>query len=91
MTFPRGEKFADDAEHDGWDQERGMPTLHCAANALQVWAVFQSRENVSVRDAALAFNLDDAQVCELVDAHSWMYITGPHDDPTRQFIEHDGE
>lgn len=90
MTFPHGEKFADDLEHDGWDRERGMPTLSHASNALQVWAVLQNRQ-VTVRDASVAFNIDDAQVRELVAAHVWMYLEGPDDDPTKQTIEHDGE
>lgn len=89
--WPRGEAFADDMVHDGgWDQETGMPTTTRVANAIQVWAAFQSREAVTVREAGEAFNLDDAQVREAVEAHHWMYLEGPDDD-TAQTIEHDGE
>ena len=89
--FPRGEAFADDDNFDTWDQDRGMPTTMYAANALQVWAVLQNRQNVSVREAGDAFNLDDAQIRELVDAHPWMFLLGSDDDPSKQTIEHDGE
>lgn len=92
--FPRGEAFADDAEHHGWDQETGMPTVAHASDALQVWAILQNRGGsggVTVREAGDAFNLDDDQVRELVNGHPWMYLSGPDDDATKQIIEHDGE
>lgn len=45
----------------------------------------------SVRHVGEVFNLDDAQVRQAVEAHYWMYLDGPDDDPHQQFIEHDGE
>ena len=90
MSFQRGRKFADDMEHDGWD-ETGMPTLSMVANAIQIWAVFQHPKKVTVRSCGEAFNLDDAQVREAVEYHNYMYLEGPDDLPTEQTIEHDGE
>lgn len=89
--FPHGEKFADDEDFEGWDQERGMPTIGLASRALQVWSILQSRPKVTVREAALAFNLDDDQVRQLVEHHPWMFLGDPDDDATLQTIEHDGE
>ena len=90
-TWPRGERFADDGEHDQWDTDTGMPTLGTVARAIQVWAVFQPRERVTVRECGEAFNLDDGQVRDAVRSHYWMYLDGPDDDPLNQTIEHEGE
>lgn len=90
-TYPRGLKFADDTIYDDWDPDNGIPTLNNVARAIQVWSVFQNRSAVTVREAGDAFNLDDEQVREAVEAHHWMYLSGPADDPTKQTIEHDGE
>lgn len=90
MSFYREKKFADDLEHDGWDQETGMPTLMMVANAIQVWSTFQPAQT-SVKECADAFNLDYSQVRAAVEAHLWMYLSGPDDDPGRQIIEHEGE
>jgi hypothetical protein len=46
---------------------------------------------MSVAEAARVFNVDPARVIEAVEIHSWMYLSGPHDDYTRLMIEHDGE
>lgn len=90
-TWPRGFAFADEGlESPVWDQETGMPSASLTASAIQVWSALQNRRT-SVRECATAFNLDDAQVREAVEVHGWMSLTGPADDPTKQFIEHDGE
>jgi len=75
------------AEDDG----TGIPDVGDVGNAIQIWSLFQPGLRQSVRQAAEAFNIDDAQVRQAVEAHYWMYLNGPADDPHQQFIEHDGE
>jgi hypothetical protein len=86
--WPKGRPFP---EGEDWDHEgEGMPGVVSAANAIQVWAALQNKPT-TVRQAALSFNLDDAQVRQAVEFHNWMYLSGPDDDPTKQIIEHEGE
>lgn len=78
-------------EGDEWDTEvTGLPGAQMAAQAIQVWSALQGR-SVTVREAATAFNMADAQVRQAVSAHYWMFLEGPDDDPTKQTIEHEGE
>jgi hypothetical protein len=85
--------FADDEFSDVW--ERGRPGISVVANAIQFWAVQQQEDpngrQPTIRDAALAFRMTDADVRAAVEHHYWMFVTGPDDDPTMQFIEHEGE
>ncbi len=76
---------------DDWSVEEGIPDIASVANAIQVWLMFQPELRHSVRQVGEVFNLDDAQVRQAVEAHYWMYLDGPDDDPNQQFIEHDGE
>jgi len=75
---------------DEWDQDEGIPDVNSVAIAIQVWSMFQT-ETCTVRQAAIAFNVDDAQIRQAVEAHYWMFIDGPDDDPTKQTIELEGE
>lgn len=86
-AWPKGVPFADD-EQDSWDQQTGMPTRTFAANALQVWSVFQNRP-VTVEEAALAFNLTPSQIRQLVTVHLWMYLEAGENGA--EIICHDGE
>lgn len=88
-----GERFTFDdwSKGDSWDHDTGAPEIHEFANAVQHWAIFQNREKVTVAEAAAAFNCDPARIVEAVDVHHWMYRTGPDDDFTKMFIEHEGE
>ena len=75
-----------------WDQDNGIPDISSIGAALQVWMMLQpGAERYSVRQVGEVFNLDDAQVRQAVDDHNWMYLDGPDDDPSNQFIEQDGE
>lgn len=76
---------------DVWDEEQGIPDINSVAVAIGVWIMFNPPYRHSVRAVGEIFNLDDAQVRQAVEAHTWMYLDGPDDDPRRQFIEHDGE
>ena len=60
--------------------------------ALSVWAWMRASNgrSTSVRFAAEEFNVTDQTVLAAVDAHPWMLLSGPGDDPTKQLIEHDG-
>lgn len=88
--WPRGIVFPDDPDVGWTDTEDGVPNVFDVANAIQIWAIFNGGP-VTVRQAGDTFNLDDAQVRQAVEAHAWMYLAGPSDDPTRQTIEHEGE
>jgi hypothetical protein len=76
---------------DEWDQDEGHPDINSVALAIQIWTMFNPPYRHSVRKVGEVFNLDDAQVRQAVEAHYWMYLDGPDDNPHQQFIEHDGE
>lgn len=82
--FPGGE-YADEWHHDS-----GLPGVELIGNAIQVWCAMNEGEQ-TVRAAAEAFNITDAQVRQAVTEHYWMYLDGPDDDPAKQTIQHDGE
>lgn len=85
-----GAAFPSGAEADEWHHETGLPGEALISNAIQVWATMNEGQQ-TVRAAAEAFNITDAQVRQAVEAHYWMYLDGPNDDPTKQVIQHDGE
>lgn len=62
-------------------------------HAVQVYSVMRGEagEKVSVRQIADAFHVTDATVQQAAEEHPWMFIEGPPDDPTKQFIWHEGE
>ena len=72
---------------DGADHGVGLDLF---SSALQVWQILQNRD-ISVRDAAIAFRCTDGMIREAVDAHPWMFLEGPDDDPTKQIIQDEGE
>ncbi len=78
-------------EHRGWDQKTGAPGIGLFSNAVQVWALMQPEQSVSVARAARVFNVDPQRICEAVQWHVWMFLAGPTDDYTKLMIEHDGE
>lgn len=86
--------FADDEHTHGWDSDEGKPGIMLAANAIQFWSVrhyeARTQRHPTVRETALAFKMTDADVRQAVEAHPFMFLSGP-DDPTEQRIEHDGE
>lgn len=60
-------------------------------NALSAWSWMQKRD-VTVAQAARAFNTSPELVIKAVADHPWMFIVGADDvGPELQFIEHDGE
>ena len=74
-----------DADIDiGWNLDTGAPALLMFSNAVQVWAIGQGRE-VTVSEAALAFNVEPKLIRQAVEDHPWMFIG--NDD----VIEHEGE
>ena len=69
----------------GWNLHgSGNPSITIFGSAVQVWAVAQGRD-VSVEEAALAFNVRPEIIVHAVDDHPWMSI-GPDG-----VIEHEGE
>jgi hypothetical protein len=78
------------AEDDRWDQDTGAPGISLFGNAVQVWSTMQS-EAVSVAAAARAFNVEPSRIIEAVNAHYWMFLSGPEDDYARLMIEDEGE
>lgn len=75
--------FADPECH-GWDQETGMPTSSFFGGAVQLWSLAQDRP-VTVREAALAFNVTPDLMRQAINDHPWMLLGGS------EKIEHDGE
>lgn len=73
-----------------WNEETGKPGKGMLGQAVQVWSVCQV-EPTSVRQAATVFNLQPTDIIEAVEAHYWMFLTGPSDDYDRLMIEHEGE
>lgn len=81
--------FGEDPE--GWNVGgSGDIGIDAFANAIQVYA-FAQAEDVSVAQAADAFNVEPKLITEAVEWHGWMYLSGPDDDYTKLMIEHDGE
>ena len=79
------------AARDAWDLDTGAPGIGLFGNAVQVWAVMQNRRQVSVAEAARAFNVPPERIVEAVEEHSWMFLSGSDFDPAARFIEHEGE
>lgn len=76
---------------NGWDQDTGAPSIGLLGTAIQCWAILQNRINVTVAEAARAFNVPTTTIRAAVEDHPWMYLEGPDDTPDRQIIGHDGE
>lgn len=71
------------------DGEAGI-SMSELADAMQVWSLLQPGRT-SVAQAAQAFNVTDKVILAAVDAHYWMFLSGPGEDPSKQLIEHEGE
>lgn len=75
----------------GDDGEAGIPWSNFLT-ALQVWSFMHPGDlRRTVRQASDEFDVTDAVIVEAVKEHPWMLLEGPDDDPTKQFIDHDGE
>lgn len=73
------------------DDEAGIPWDNFVT-ALQVWSYMRpSDKQLTVRQAADEFGVTDEVIRAAVDEHYWMLLGGPPDDPTKQYIDHDGE
>jgi hypothetical protein len=48
-------------------------------------------KQVTVRQAGDEFGVTDDVIRNAVEGHYWMLLGGPKDDPTKQYIDHDGE
>ncbi len=61
--------------------------------ALVIWTcmVAEAKDQVTVADAALAFNTTPEVIREAVDDALWIGYYGPPNDPTKQVLETDGE
>jgi hypothetical protein len=60
--------------------------------ALQVWSFMRPGDKqATVREAGDQFGVTDDVIRQAVMGHQWMFLTGPSDDPTKQYIDHDGE
>lgn len=89
MSEPR-EKYSRDFFIDG-DGEAGIPWDNFVT-ALQVWSFMHPGDKqVTVREAADAFDVTDEVIRQAVNEHYWMFLGGPDDDPTKQYIDHEGE
>lgn len=87
MTIPApftADMFRSEDEHVGLGLDQ-------FANALSAWAWMQRRD-VTVAQAARAFNTSPELVIKAVNDHPWMLIAGAEGaGPELMFIEHDGE
>ena len=78
-------------EDDGWDvEDTGRVGISLFGKAVQVWAVYNG-DKVTVADAAKAFCTTSIKVRQAIEDHPWMFVSGPDRDPSKQFIEHEGE
>ena len=60
--------------------------------ALQVWSFMRPGDKpATVREAADQFDVTDDVIRMAVRQHHWMFLGGPDDDPTKQYIDHEGE
>ena len=60
--------------------------------ALQVWSFMRpSNDSTTVREAADEFGVTDQVIRDAIDDCYWMFLGGPDDDPTKQYIDHEGE
>ena len=81
---------------DRHDDEPGISIDQLAA-AVSVWAWMQESDKPqTVAAAALAFNTTPQFIRDAIEIHPWAFLTGHNGewseiDPTKQFIEHDGE
>lgn len=72
------------------DEDAGIPWENFMT-ALQVWSFMRpSDTQATIREAADEFDVTDDVVRMAVDEHPWMFLGGPDDDPTKQYIDHDG-
>ncbi len=80
-------------EHSWNHEDDGKVGISLFGNAVQVWAIFNANagKSTSIADAAEAFSVDPLMIIEAVNAHYWMFTSGPHDDFTKMKIEHEGE
>lgn len=80
-------------DDDAWDHDTGKPGIQLFANAVQVWAISNANAGrpSNVAAAAAAFAVEPMMIVKAVDAHYWMFLSGPDDDFTKMLIEHEGE
>jgi alpha-amylase/alpha-mannosidase (GH57 family) len=72
------------------DDEAGIPWDNFVT-ALQVWSFMRpGAKQATVREAADQFGVTDEVVQQAVEAAYWMSLGGPSDDPTKQYIDHEG-
>lgn len=87
--------FASDEFEDGYDTNEGKPGIGLVASAIQFWSGqnydSERKRCPSIRETAQVFRMTDADVRAAIAWHPWMFLSGPDDDPTKQFIEHEGE
>ena len=83
---PYGRDFFNDGEEPGIPWDNFM-------TALQVWSFMRGEfsKPTSVRHAATEFGVKDEVVRAAVEEHIWMFLTGPDDDATKQFLCHEGD
>lgn len=85
------QKYDRDFFIDDDDDETGIPWNNFVT-ALQVWSFMRPGNNqATVREAADQFGVADDVIRQAVDEHAWMFLGGPDDDPTKQYIDHEGE
>jgi hypothetical protein len=76
---------------DDDSDEAGIPWDNFVT-ALQVWSFMRPGDKqATVREAADEFGVTDEVIQMAVKQHYWMFLCGADDDPTKQYIDHDGE
>lgn len=84
--YERGDFIDDDSE-----ETAGIPWDNFVT-ALQVWSWMRPGDKqATVREAADQFGTTDDVIRMAVKQHHWMFLDGPDDEPTKQFIDHEGE
>lgn len=75
----------------GEEDEAGIPWDNFLT-ALQVRSFLRPGEHqATVQEAADQFDVTTDVIRQAVNQHPWMFLGGPEDDPTKQYIDHDGD
>lgn len=75
----------------GDDEDDAGVFMSDLGRALVIWTAMQDRVPVMLLEAAMSFNTSPEIIREAVEDASWISVQGPEDDPTKQFLEVDGE
>lgn len=77
-------------EHFGAEGDDAGVFISDLGRALVIYTAMQD-EAVTVASAATTFNTTPEIIREAIEDSSWIGWHGPHDDPSKQIVETDGD